>query len=347
MGFEYVPNLNNKSMDTICICGGGSLGHVIAGFLCSRNKIKVNVLTRNPALWNYHLETHTPEKTVLKGELNLVSDNPAKVISGADIVLLCLPGFSIKNELLKIKPFIKNGAFVGSVFSSTGFFFEALKIFDDNIPLWGFQRVPFISRVKEYGKCANLLGYKSSYNIAVENSDNKEMFRIKIEDLFERPTHLLNNYYEASFTNSNPLLHPARLYSLFKDWNPQQCYDHNFLFYGEWSNEASKLLIEMDKELFNLLAVLPVAKDYLQPILEYYESYDAESLTNKINSIESLSTIISPMIQVKGGWIPDFKSRYFQEDFPFGLKYIRDKAKEMEIETSTIDMVYEWGISRI
>lgn len=129
-------------MLTICICGGGSLGHVIAGWLSARNHAKVNILTNRPEKWNYEIEVDTPEGSVLKGKISKISKYPEEVVPVADVVLLCLPGFLIKEELEKWKHVLPPKAFVGSVFSSTGFFFEAQKILSDNQPLWGFQRVP-------------------------------------------------------------------------------------------------------------------------------------------------------------------------------------------------------------
>lgn len=103
---------------------------------------------------------------------------------------------------------------------------------NEDIPLWGFQRVPFISRIKEYGHSASLLGYKGCYHIAVERDTdaNKELFRYWVENSFDRPVTLLKNYLEASLTNSNPLLHTARLYSMFHDWQPGISYPRNILF---------------------------------------------------------------------------------------------------------------------
>lgn len=332
-------------MKTICICGGGSLAHVIAGFLSAKGKVKVNVLTRKPEQWCKNLEIFTCEHTTLYGKVKTVSKDPHEVIPNSDIILLCLPGFAIKEVLLQIKPFLKSYIFVGSVFSSSGFFFEAMNVLDKNIPLWGFQRVPFIARVIDYGHKAHLLGYKDSYNIAVENVSNieKETFRKYIEYIFARPTHLLNNYLEASITNSNPLLHTARLYSMFHNYEQGIYYSHNLKFYAEWTNEASDILISMDNELFKLLEKLPVDRNYLTPILTHYDSYDANSLTRKIQSIESFKTIYAPMKETPNGWIPEFNSRYFQEDFAFGLKYIYLKAKEYNIQTPTIDKVYHWS----
>ena len=336
-------------MKKICLCGGGSLGHVIAGWLSSKGKAEVSILTGSPDRWNKEINVFLPESEVLTGHLTSVSGNPEEVISDADVVRFCYPGFMIASELEGIKPYLKQDAYVGSVFSSTGFFFEALRILSPSQPLWGFQRVPFICRVQEYGSSARLLGYKPCYHIAVENvpDEQKRKFADMISEWFERPVHLLKNYYEASLTNSNPLLHTSRLYTMFGRENEGRVYPRMINFYEDWTVEAADVLIKMDREFFELLKVLPVTEGYLPPILEYYESHDAQSLADKLSSIAGFKGITSPMIQTEEGWIPDFKSRYFTEDFPYGLKYIWQLARDHNIPTPVIDEVYQWGISKL
>lgn len=334
-------------MTKVCICGGGSLGHVVAGYLGAKNNVSVSILTRKPEKWQNEIELTLPDGGTITGKLEMVSGDAAEVIPQADIIILCLPGYAIKPELEIIAKHVTPGTFVGSVFSSTGFFFEALKIFNEDVPLWGFQRVPFIARTKEYGKSANLLGYKTAHNIAIENCKDKETFRRVVEELFDCPVRLMNNYYEVSFTNSNPILHPSRLYSLFCDWNSDVYYNRQFLFYEEWSIEASEYLIALDRELFMVIDKLPVSKGFLTPILEHYESTDAQSLANKLRSIEGFKNIKAPMIETEKGWQPNINDRYFREDFIYGLRYIYEKAKELKIETPTIDKIYNWGLNLI
>ena len=334
-------------MINFCICGGGSLGHVIAGYLGANADVRVSMLTQRPQLWKNDIEVHTPEQTIIHGHIHTISSNPEDVIPQANIILLCLPGFAIKQQLQLIKPYVKSTTFVGSVFSSTGFFFNAMEILNEDVPLWGFQRVPFICRTREYGQSANLLGYKSNLNIAVERTDEKEDFRLLIEKLFNTPVSLLNNFYEATLTNSNPLLHTSRLYTMFGASNEGRTFPRMILFYEEWTEEAAQLLIDMDEEFFRLLEVLPVKPNYLPRILEYYESHDAHSLAQKLSSIQGFKGITSPMKQTAQGWIPDFTSRYFTEDFPYGLHFIWQLAKEKGIATPKIDMVYQWGMSKI
>jgi ketopantoate reductase len=76
----------------VCICGGGNLGHVVAGFLAAHGDCEVSLLTRHPERWQQQLAIKTPEGTVLEGRLKTISADPQEVVTPADIVLLCLPG---------------------------------------------------------------------------------------------------------------------------------------------------------------------------------------------------------------------------------------------------------------
>ena len=332
-------------MTKVCICGGGSLAHVCAGVLSSQPEVEVNIFTRKPELWSHQLEVTDSRGKVYNGNLNIIDNSPEEALKDCDIVFLCLPGFAIEGTLNSIKPYIGN-AVVGSIVCSTGFFFAAHRILGEDARLFGFQRVPYIARTKEYGHTANLLGYKPQLAIAVENVEDNEAFRQLVETLWMTPVKLLGSHYEVSLTNSNPILHTGRLYSMWKDWDGE-VYDHNILFYKEWTNEASQMLIDMDAEFMQLLDLLPVTKGAIPSLLKYYESQDAESLTRKITSIPAFQNITSPMKEVGGVWIPDFESRYFTEDFPYGLKYIWQLAHENNIYCPNIDLVYEWGMSKI
>ena len=326
----------------VCICGGGSLGHVCAGVLASHHDVEVCIFSGHPEKWHNSITVTDIHGKQYSAKLASVSSAPEEVVANQDIVLLCVPGFLIEKTLLDIRPFIGE-AIVGTVVSSTGFFFFAHSILGESARLFGFQRVPFIARVSEYGRSANLLGYKSSLAIATENIENKEVLRHEIERLFLTPTSLLDNYLEVALTNSNPILHTSRLYTMFKG-KENNVFDHMILFYKEWTNEASELLIKMDEEFFRLLDVLNVTS--IPPLLDYYESTDAASLTRKISSIPAFQTIESPMVKVEGGWKADFRSRYFTEDFPFGLRWIGEIARRHNVVIPIIDEVLDWGCNQ-
>jgi len=332
-------------MKKVCVCGGGNIGHVAAAFAAARGGCEVSVLTRRPQLWSRQLSVDTPDGSSFTARLAAVSSDPAEVVPAADIVLLCLPGYSVRPALLHILPHLSAATAVGSVVSSTGFFFQALGILPVGQPLFGLQRVPFIARVSEYGHRASLLGYKESLCLAVEHTPHPESIREAIEQMFRTPTLLAGNYFEVSLSNSNPLLHPARLYDLLLDWHEGQVFARIPLFYEEWTERAATFYIQMDSELHQLVSSLPAVKVRIPTVLDYYESTDAATLAAKLRSIGAFKGIKAPMKAADGGFVPDFQSRYFTEDFPFGLNIIRQLARQHHVPTPTMDQVGSWGDS--
>lgn len=335
-------------MMSITICGGGNLGHVCAGFLSAQGDSRVSLLTSKPERWSEHIDVRDCDGRVYHGTLSAVSDRPSDVIPQADVVLLCLPGFAIRDVLRSVAPCLRPSAWVGSVVSSTGFFFEAEEALPASQPLFGFQRVPFISRITRYGREAELKGYKESLAVAVEHTADKETVRAALQQLFKTPVRLLSSHYEVSLSNSNPLLHTSRLYTLWRDWTPGITYASNPGFYSDWTVGTSELYIAMDEELQRLLRRLGVGEDSIPTVLHYYDSWDAESLTRKISSIPAFQGILSPMTRTDDGtYVPDFTSRYFTEDFPYGLKPIHTLCQQHGIDCPNIEQVLSWGMSRV
>ncbi len=265
----------------ICICGGGSLAHVCAGVLASRPDTQVNILTRHPQDWAERITVTDPDGRIYEGAPATVSADAREALQGCTLVLLCLPGFAIRETLERIRPHIGPAVAVGSIVSSTGFFFAAHSVLDADTPLFGFQRVPYIARTGEYGRSALLLGYKPELAVAIEHTPDAEALRALLEKLWSTPTRLLGSHYEASLTNSNPILHTGRLYTLWSQWHGEVS-ERPILFYREWTDDASRLLLDMDAEFMQLLQVLPVGKHAIPSLLDYYECSDAESLTRNL-----------------------------------------------------------------
>lgn len=328
----------------ICICGGGSLGHVCAGIFSQFPTAELFLYTKRPDKWNRQIEITDINGRKFNAEFKRISDNPTEVLSDCDLVLLCLPGFLIKETLSTIKPYLSTNTVVGSIVANTGFFIQAHKILPDTTQLFGFQRTPFIARVNKYGHSASLLGYKKEAFVVLENIEDKSGFCQFLEQLFITPISLLDNFYEVTLSNSNPILHTGRLYSMWHDWDGTP-FEEPSLFYKEWTIDAADTIIAMDREFMNLLDTLPIKKGNIPTLLDYYESTDAESLCRKLQSIRAFQTIQSPMIKTENGWIPDYNSRYFTEDFPYGLRFIHDLMIEHNIDAPTIEKVYKWGIS--
>lgn len=330
------------SKTRICICGGGNLGHVTAGHLASREDLDIRLLTRHPDRFHDNaLFIETPDGKRENGTLTLITDSPAEAVRDADIVLLCLPGFAIAQELSAIAPFLPTKAVVGSIFCSSGFFPMAEKILPEGTPLFGFQRVPYIARIQEYGRKAHLMGFRPECHIATLGIGDREGFRNLIENIFGVHINLLDNHLEATLTNSNPLLHPSRMYALFHD---HESFDHIPMFYEDWDNLSSETYIACDAEFQRVREALGIPQEAIPTALEHYESHDSESMTRKITSIPSLKGIPVPMLKAAdGSFIPDYSNRYFTEDIPFGMLITKSYAIRLGVETPAIDRIILWA----
>lgn len=334
-----------ESGKNLCICGGGSLGTVVAGTAFARG-FRVSLLSERAEQWSDEIMVHACDGKTFFGKLSRKSALAEDVIPEANFVLLCVPGYLIRATLEKISPYLRAGTAVGSVVSSSGFFFAAQETLPAGTPLFGFQRVPYIARVCDYGKSADLLGYKSEIRLAMKDfpsADSQEAFRQKIESLLATPTVSLKSFWDAALTNSNPLLHPCRLYGMWKDWDGETLYSKHTLFYEDWDDFSAEILIAADEEFFALLKKLPVTPGAIPRLLDYYECKTASDLTRKLKSIPAFQKIRAPMLSVPGGFIPDVKNRYFTEDIPFGMKIIKQLAEQNNILTPTIDRVLSWA----
>lgn len=335
----------------LTIIGGGALGTVIAGVAAASGHADVSILTSRPEAWSDHITIATPEGPVLHGALRCVTDSPAEALEGSEVILMCVPGNCIGTELDRIVTHLPPHALLGSVVCSTGFPLMAQEALAQaartDVTLWGFQRVPYIARIDSYGHSAMMLGRKQSVTVAIDSGSDEVSARLLavLEAILAQHVTLLPAWLDAAITNSNPLLHTSRIYSMWHDWHPGITYSRCPAFYQEWTDEASRLLIDMDSELFAALKYLPVTPGGLKPILEYYESSDASSLTRKITSIPAFKGLPSPMKRTPdGNWIPDLDNRYFTEDFDFALRYLRHYLAMAPTPRPVIERIYSWGM---
>lgn len=328
---------------TICLVGGSSQTHILAGFLGHQSNIKINILTRKPHLWFKDFETKDLKGNIYKAKLNKISNDPRDVIIESDIIIIGLPGFAIKKELLRLKPYLKQDQIIGTVFSGTGFFFHVIEILGKETPCFGFQRVPFTGRVLDYGKRGILKGYKDYLAFAELNIKENEEFRFFLESLFRTKTIRLDNILEATLSNSNPILHPVRLYVLFKDWTPDKTYTEIPFVYDTWDDESSELWIACDLELQEITKKLRPINVKVTPVLDYYNCKNVKELTGKIKSIKPFRGVRPHMIETAMGFQLDVKHRYFSEDIPFGLILIKSIAERVKVCTPNIDLIINWA----
>ncbi|MBI9052568.1 MAG: NAD/NADP octopine/nopaline dehydrogenase family protein [Bacteroidales bacterium] len=329
----------------ILVVGGGNLGHAIYGKAAQNKYINVSLLTSRPNLWASELKVYEEDGSFSKVKMLNVSDSAEEIVPNADLIILTIPSFLIRNTLIEIEPLIKTGAWVGSIQCSGGYFWMAQSILPKGTKIFGFQRVPFISRIREYGSSVNIKGYKKQLKIATnKSSDNDHTIINNLKKIFNTPTIKLKSFLEVTLTNSNPILHPSRLYDLFKNISLNKNFRDEPLFYEEWSDNASNILIKCDDELADIVRALNNKMDPIPSILKHYGVDDSLSLTIKLRSIAAFKGIRLGLSKVSENTFRiDLNNRYFTEDIPFGLLIIKGFAEQLKIETPMIDEIILWA----
>ena len=131
---------------------------------------------------------------------------------------------------------------------------------------------------------------------------------------------------------------------MFEDYCKGKIYEKNPLFYGEWTDKSSERLLSCDSEHQKILGALKRMdlSSVKSLVVHYDNSNTPEKMTWKITSIKSLHDLPSPMKKVEGGWIPDFDSRYFTADFPYGLAIIEEFARITEVDVPNMNKTMDW-----
>ncbi len=326
----------------ICICGGGNVSHAMAGHLAATG-YRPDILTRKPERWGRHLTALRPGEEV-QGELGCVCSDPG-VVARARLIFISVPQFALEALVSSLVPHLHAGQ---AVILTPGVA-EACR-FLPLIRATGaealvLQRVPFICRTECYGQRVHLLGGRPTNGLYAACDAAYATYAPIVERLFGARVVRIESQLSFLLSISNPILHPSRLLELFEHYKPGRVYDHQFLFYHEWGDRASELYLAADEELQAICRACGdvAAQRELISGRVYYESADAAALTAKIRSIAAFAPILTPMLQVPGGWVPDFGSRYFTEDIPYGTRPIVAFAEKLGVSTPTLRSFVDFG----
>jgi len=328
----------------ICILGGGNIGTLVIGDIGSKEDISVRLLTSRPDEWDRIVEVCDNDGVFkYSGRLDVVSSDPEDVVSDADIILSTLPSHMFPKIIQMIKPFIKVGAWIGMMPGNGGSEFYCKELIESGCTMFGFQRIYGIARLKEYGKSVYDLGKKKSLCIGAIPACNAAEICKVMEYLFNVKCNPLVNYLQVTLTPENPILHTSRLYEMFHNYTEGIYWEKMINFYTEWTDEDSTVLIACDKELETLCCRLDaIDLKGVGSIREYFGAETPQQMTAKISNIVALKNIQSPMVITEKGYIPNFQSRYFMEDFPFGLCIIKSFCEMVAVKTPLIDKILMW-----
>jgi len=328
----------------ISVIGGGNLGSLIAANLSLVSDVKVTIWTRKPDKFTEKLLVVDREKGTeyYSAEIN-ITDQVKVAISDADVIFCAVPSFAYEYYILQLIPYIKKNAFLGFVPGSGGAEFLCRELLHDSTVIFGLQRVPYICRNIKYGEICGCYSTRNMlFAASIPLSATKYICDL-MKQLFNIPCMALHNFLELTLVPSNAILHTTRLYQMFH-LSDNCSYTYNPFFYYEWNNEASELLLSCDSELQIICqAFEELDLRGIVSLKEYYEIDTPTQLTEKMKSIPAFKNMLSPMIEKSSGnWEPDLQSRYFTEDFPYGLAVIKGFANIVKIPTPVIDDILQW-----
>lgn len=327
----------------ITVIGAGNIGTYFAASFASKG-YEVTVFSSKPELMSSDIRiVDENDNLILEGKIACVTNDMSKALADAEYVFVTHPAFMLKATAESMCPYIEKGTRI-VVTPGTGgaeFFFK--KLVDKGAELFGLQRVPAVARLREYGKTVCVTGPRPELHLAGIDDKNLREVASFIEILFSVPCTTLPNYLCVTLTPSNPILHTTRLRTIFSDYKEGKVYPGNILFYEEWTQEASQLLFACDDELQQVCRTLDkLDLSGVKSLKIHYESDTTEKLTAKIRSIKSLQGLGSPMIETDGGFVPDFSSRYFTADFPYGLAILTQIAQVAGVKVPNMNDTLRW-----
>ena len=333
----------------IGIIGGGNMGCVLATKFSQNHDVtlysnlpdKINLYRKD-----MQVITEDTNKTY-QARINKITGNIKELCESSDYIFVTFPAFLFEPLFKEMEPYLRHGHHLFFVPGSGGAELFFKKALDKGVTISGLQRVHSVARIIDFGKLTKESGIRKELKLAsIPNSYNEEACKV-VSELYSLPVVPLDNYLNVTFVNSNPILHTSRLYSIFKDYKKTvNSYESLPLFYEEWSDDTSKLLVEMDKELFSMIHYLSkygFIINQITSLLTHYESTSYQGLTNKLKSINSLKGLTTPSVKTDNDkYIPDLNSRYFTADYPYGLDILIGFSKLLNIECPNMIKVSDW-----
>jgi opine dehydrogenase len=337
--------------------------------LLSKAGYEVNLLTSKPDIWakKITLEYQSQEGTVkeiFKGDLNIVSNDPAAVLGEVDFIVLCIPVSQYKIALTRIAPFINNQkkVYLGTIYGQGGFNWMVNEIKErhslTNLVTFAIGLIPWICRIKKYGEIGITYGPKSRNVIAVypevEFKILKDTF---LNDLCFKwfntgEFYQAKNFISLTLSVDNQIIHPSRMYGLYlkspDNWNNQEDVP---LFYNDFDDISANILRKVDNDYSKIREkiIKHNPNTDFKYMLAYLSlerfSYDScnENIKTSFTDSRTLKLIKTPVVKNKDNkWELDKTNRFFTDDIFYGLCIAKGFAEQLSLNVPMIDEILEW-----
>lgn len=327
----------------VTIIGGGNIGTYFA-IEFSKKGHEVMIYSSRADEFSKELEMIGATEEILStAQIAGATDNLEKAVEKAEFIIITLPAFMLEEIASQLYPIVKSGICIGIIPGTGGVEFYFKYFAKKEVTVFGLQRAPAVARLVQYGQRVRVKGKRQKLFLAAFPNGKAEAVAEVISDVFEMPCECLDNYLCVTLTPSNSLLHTSRLHSLFSDYYDGKIYSSVPLFYKEWDDDSSEMLLLCDAELQDICHALKnLNMESVRSLKIHYESNTIKEMTSKIRSIESLQGIKTPMLRQGDGYIPEFESRYFMADFPYGLAVIKQVADLAKVEVNSMNTLLKW-----
>lgn len=327
----------------ITVVGGGNIGTQFMVHSAVKGH-DVIAYTSKPEVFGRHLQIVDENDVVtLEGDISFATADPARAFPEADLIMVTLPSMMMKGIADLIYEYARPDALIGVVPGNGGSECAFGKCIERGNVFFAIERVPAIARLVKKGQIVRSMGYRGELHVASLPSSRVNECCDLIGSIYDKPCVPIPNYLNLTMTPSNPILHTTRLRSIFKDYREGVVYDSLPLFYEQWDDDSSELLIKCDEEVQQICRALPkFHMEFTKSLRVHYESPTVEAMTAKISSINAFKGLTTPSVQTGSGLIPDLHSRYFTADFSYGLAIIKQIGVFAGVDTPEIDRTLSW-----
>ena len=332
----------------VTIVGIGNIGTQLAVHCAAKNHAVTVFSSRYERISEELSIVDESGKSIMTGKVACATNDPKTAFENADLIFVTVPSFYMRTQAEAIVPHLKTGAKICIVPGCGGGEFAFKDALNKGCVIFGFQRVPSVARLVEYGKTVCASGYRDKMHIAALPASYAEECAMITSSVLGMPCEVMPHYLNLTLTPSNPILHTTRLKTIFNDYEEGVYYQTLPLFYEEWNDASSELLLKCDEEVQNICSALnDIDLSFVKSLKEHYESKNAEALTNKICSINSFKGLKTPSIETENGFLPDFSSRYFTADFMYGLAILIQIADFLDINADNMKETMKWYTSLV
>lgn len=369
---------------SVCIIGGGNAAHALAALLPHRGYARTTMycpfqdeadrmnagLSEQGGSMRGDFASHNDPGGLVEGTPLLVSKDAKDVVPDSDVLVMPLPSFAYPSTLEGIKPYLREGQTICVTPGQGGFDWFAREILGpellEKITIVGVMPMPFNCRIEEFGKLVHVQELKKKYSIGVVPRSAFEKSRDLIADMFNSGTVLPageGTFLECSMFPINAVIHPSRLITLLGGLKEGETLPENPYFYEDFTPEGAKCMDDVNKELIAIgksLAAkgIPVDVPHIFDWLACYvygEPADSD-LCRFFRTNDAYKGFRCPLIPAEtngsnggkgGGFVPNYKNRYFTEDIPLGLCLYKGLADIADVCTPKMDEIVEFCQSRM